>query len=388
MHRWLLFVDESGNLDEARELAVVAGVLVRLDGDPAWFEQQVRAAIEWAYPGVAYPPHATVLNKTTGLVASTYRRHLRDPSAGAPRPALRAAWDALCAAAPELPAAARVVAATRKHQEPRDWADLEECDRYLKRHHGGAYEGALGLAQQGGAGMARALARLPTCAAADSNKPRPAAFVVAAAARDVDDAFDLGATGDRTVTDRYLSLLGAMLERTMLLLRAEPPAHHEVRLAVATRHVPRPGLPATPLTASDVGEVVGRVIGYPFLPAEGLGDARLRFHCDATPKYDARVHPGVVLADFVANRLRRILGQAIGSTPYSRVAENASRDISLPVEQAAAALQDAGPLPTLAADGQPRAAIRAHLEAEADAAPLPARPRWARDEASAWIGAL
>jgi hypothetical protein len=101
--------------------------------------------------------------------------------------------------------------------------------------------------------------------------------------------------------------------------------------------------------------------------------------------YGHRVHPALVLADFVTNRLNRILR----SGPWDRVATEIRQDTGLAGAAPAPAWAQ-GPLPSIASLGVPATAIHAALAGHpADEAALAAaKPPWTGQQARAWVGAI
>ncbi|MEZ4299105.1 MAG: hypothetical protein R3B70_29420 [Polyangiaceae bacterium] len=147
-------------------------------------------------------------------------------------------------------------------------------------------------------------------------------------------------------------------------------------------------------------EIAGRLRAYP-----GLGQseqqaleprllARAKQRPEVVrPKAEGRgasVAPGIVLADIAANTLRRAL---LGSAAWSGLAVDLEGRLGLPVSAKCALLPLAAALPGVAADGPARDAIRsaATIVSAVASAPSPSlagEPRWAKEQAEAWIAAL
>jgi hypothetical protein len=376
---WQLFIDESGNLDEPDELAVVAGILVRVD-DPHRLANALRDEIDAAYPGAMFPPHATQLHHGTGLLASVYRQNRHD-EAHLPEP-IGEARRALEQSG--LPAAQRVVAAIKAAREP-ELADLKACDAWLDAEAPALALRLRELCRSGARAFANIIAALPELADGDARLVAAAGY--GPVSSDVEDTVALSTDRQIARVDRYLSLLTALFERVLLLLRGGKPGGHIVRPIVASRHVHRPGLPPTPLMPRDIGHRVERAVTLPYFAASGFGDERVRMHAEATPRYDINVHPGVVLADFIANRLRRKLSERRGDIGWHRIRSYTVQVLGTPIESLAAGLEGCGPLPGIASDGSARSSLRAGL-AGAAAGFEGAVRQWQREEALAWLDAV
>jgi hypothetical protein len=105
-------------------------------------------------------------------------------------------------------------------------------------------------------------------------------------------------------------------------------------------------------------------------------------HARPSP-FASGVHPGLVLADLVANRLRPLLR---GS--WAEVRRGARHRLGVSVELPAARVYHRH-LPTIAAAGPPRSRLRARLEGRHEpAVPPPPGLRWTEEQAEHWIMAL
>jgi hypothetical protein len=102
--------------------------------------------------------------------------------------------------------------------------------------------------------------------------------------------------------------------------------------------------------------------------------------------YGPDVRPGLVLADFVSNRIR---ASALGARdlPWSRLARNVERRISLDVGIAPRFITSEARLPAIASAGSARTMIfNAFSGTPVDPALQPAS-QWARDQARSWLEA-
>ncbi len=210
------------------------------------------------------------------------------------------------------------------------------------------------------------------------------AFVVAAAATPWQGGSYEG--DEPSPADSYLALLPALFERLFGLLRSEALEQHHVSVTTATRWATQPDLRRVPLRRADVRAAIERAATFPLLPPKGLGAGPVRIAPTAVQRYDEHVHPGVVLADFTANRLRHAVLASGLDGAWRSLEQRAAATIALPVEVAARALADGPSLPTVAADGGARDAVRSSFEGERpDISRL--SPRWAREQATSWVSA-
>lgn len=361
---WQLFLDESGRLD-GRELSVVAGVLVPHPRTQSW-DRGVREALERLFPAVPYPPHASTLaftaSRAVGCMMSPApstederRLHARcQPAITALRGATEAEVRALVAAADrgEWPTHTALACADAWlwARAPLAAAELraivEEQDR--------AFAHAL-----------RTMLRADGCA------------VVGAAHLPGADGAPVEAT-----TDHYLRVVEAALERVVALLRGRATAPVRLWLSVESRHLDDPTLGArVPLMSRQLAEVARRVTAAPwFEPA-----AELRIVVDRPATKSPSLHPGIVLADFASNRLRRRIRN--GSS-YRALRMWLERDLGLDVERRPGFTGGDEDLPTVAALGVPREAITAAVEGRAPVALGDVRARWAKDQAERWVEAV
>ena len=69
MNDWLLYIDESGDLEDEGKVACVGGLLLQ-ERDAAKVGDVLRKLLEAVYPHVRYPPHAADLNLAAGHLAA------------------------------------------------------------------------------------------------------------------------------------------------------------------------------------------------------------------------------------------------------------------------------------------------------------------------------
>lgn len=363
---WQLFVDESGDFD-ADAPTLVAGWLVRID-DSSELRAHLRRALDTAVPSLRYPQHANRANllATRALELARWRR--RAP--GAPeRP-----WEAAVS-----PALARLrAAATHPAVAPAleridrggsmDYELLRRCSDWLSACHPTEAARLRALADEERAAVFDTLAGLPSSEA----------FAIA--------AYDDG--GEEAPSDRYLALLEAMLERVLALFR-HADARVEVRAHVLVRDVQAPDFHRPiRLRAADVVRAVRAAERFPLLvPDAGQPDPRVRIVPEVPSEFAPTAHPGLVFADWIANRaLSELQPASHQRQPWHAIERSLRRRVGL-VPVAPFRNDAARPLlPTVAVQGIPRRAV---ADAFARGRPPLARGEceiaWWREQANAWM---
>jgi hypothetical protein len=139
------------------------------------------------------------------------------------------------------------------------------------------------------------------------------------------------------------------------------------------------------LRMDHLSDQVRRAERLPLLaPPEGSPDDRVRILQYRIQPYDQLVHPGIVLADFAANRLRASLGQA---ARWAELRRTAAGRVALSIEAPALAFPHAGPLPACALHGEARTKIAQAFETRTNVDLGRILPGWGHDQAAAWIQA-
>lgn len=367
---WQLFVDESGSFDPGAR-GVVAGLLVQ-GPDTEATRSSLRALLEGALPELPWPPHASTMN-VAGAWAGFAMRVGR-ASALAAR--CEAAVSALSTVHPiaATDAARREVVerlrraasgASRRWTPPdRDLRDaMVDADRWLAKN---------ALRARGALCAIRDEAERRRVEAQRDVARRVGASAVALVA-----AWGRGAELDALTagTDGYLMRLVALVERAVAALKLfDDSARHTLLLYVATRDVRAAGEPPRAMTRQHLNRVIALVEGPPVDPRRTV---------DVVPmppqRFDERAHPGIVIADHLANRLNAELAGA-GGEGWSYVETRADDATGV-----ACVLPGRGDLlPLIAMDGAFRDVIRAHWKDRA-LAPAPPGPPWAAEQAARWI---
>jgi hypothetical protein len=190
------------------------------------------------------------------------------------------------------------------------------------------------------------------------------------------------AEASRCRLDGYLVVLATLFERVRALLSLRrDDARHLVLAHVARRSIAVTPGELLPMTT----EHLRRALEHAH-PPPSTG-APVTFALHPPWRYDTQVHPGLVLADFVANRLhRRLRYFGLATDPWSDLARYAEVSTGLALEVGT----HAGLLPSGAAAGDFRTAV---LMAWQNRCPRGAllgalageRPRWAAEQAAVWI---
>lgn len=363
---WALYLDESGNFAAPDEPVCIAGVMLQ-EAPSQEADEILRSVLKRIDPIAWYPPHATELRLTAWWVAAWA---LASPSARDAHPQARTLEHAaaLCALACEEPPLVAMFAALRRERCP-SYDALKTASWWLHRRHRAVNDALRDIANE-----ADRQYRLVASRLVDQYGPSRC-FVVAASD---DGAEPPPASGPR---DRYLALLVVLLERVFALLRTRPAERHTVRVVVAGRNVLDPALGARPLRAQDVGDCVRRAERFPLDPPREPADPWVRLVPAMTTRYDALTPPGVVLADFIANRCRRALHATVS---WSTLRDELVATTHLPVEVTARALPTMGPRPTIAAAGAARVAITRAFEPDAPDVPVDPGGPWPVEQARRW----
>ncbi len=363
--QWVLHLDESGDFASPGNAVLVAGIM--LQERPSEAADQILAGVlRRIDPLVPYPPHATDLRQPAWWVA---RWMLADPAVREIHPA-RQVLDRAAATIQRggsAPLLARMNEQLQLAQTP-DYDALQLATRWLRDRDSALCRELESLAR-GAEDRYRAIGTQLRTLYGDAR-----CHVVAAA-----DPGGVSLEG----ADRYLSLLTVLFERVFALLRARPAQRHEVRVVAAQRHVTdtRMGRRRM-LMPQDLGECVRQAERFPLFAPVSAPDTIVRILPWSSVSYREQVPPGVALADFVANRVRRVLLQGPG---WEKANDEIVAVTGLTTMVPARVLPDGGAQPTIAATGAPREAVAAAFQG-VSAMDLPLLSgRWTIEQAQRWI---
>lgn len=375
VQHWSLFIDESGDLDHD-DFGLVAGLIFAEAPDPS-HSAAITQALVRAVPSAPWPLHAWLIDRPAGRVWGI----LHEGRGGSfPHPDYKRAADALRAADDRDAIALADHALRGGHQEPAREL-VRRADAWLSARHPRLADAVRQRLTVEATEIRGVLAQV----FADHYGPSEA-FVVAAAGDSLATGEDLhGAsygTGPHSLRpDRYLVLLEGLFERTFQLLGRDPHTTHEVHVQIATRGVGRLSVPGfSNLDRRDATEVVTRAATHP--PGKWAG-ASVRLVVErASSLRGADAHGCLVLADYVANRIRRQLLQGNWKSVRRRCVDQ----VAVAVEREANALTGRDSVPTLASAGTPRKRLQQGFAGE-DVS-LSSGGRWSVQQAALWLKAM
>lgn len=345
MANWILAIDESGAVNDANEPAVLGGVLT-CHYDTSAFRNALKARIRHALPGVPWPPHAAELNR-----ASARAFYAAAGVSGASSSALDAAK------------ALRVSGSTTPTHE-----QLKQSDDQLRKAQWSLY---------------RKLSR-------EVDRGREAMRGVFAELAGEGTAWIVGAwegPSDRPAgVERYVRLMDTLASRVELVLSRFPSARATSSHGVLLRSARYYDGDANFAELRQLRRLNSAKLGVTWTTLE-------------PSKYRGEdCHPLLVLADAACNQLRRVARDADESdlawpafsgevtARIGLAAEPTNRDgVRLPSISSAGA---ADALVARAVELMPASGPRLEaLHAEIDASGA-GEPRWARDQAHAWLTVL
>lgn len=343
-----LFIDESGDFDAATDTHVVAGLLL-VGSPPGTNPAELRRTLRGLAPLLPWPLHARVYNHPVALGLAALARGGHAAARDALDVSLArlavAARDALAPAHGAL--LAEVDAAFAAGRDPRD-AALRELNRGLRLAAPDVHDELERLARR----VPAALRRVAAALGAGADQP----CLAVAAAR--------CAPGDAGQGDPYLSLLAVLVERAARVLVLAELAD-ELHVRPLGRDVLDPVLGRrAPLHVRHFGPL-----------QERLRAARIPLRVVPQPvaRYDADVHPLLVLADFGANRLRRVLDAP--EAPLATIERRVQDEVGAPARRRPPDRSN------LAAAG---AAWRRTQGTPAASIDWTGACRWAREQAEEW----
>jgi hypothetical protein len=356
---WHLYVDESGDFDEAIADVFVAGMLIcgsAAERDPS----AIRARLEAAAPGVPWPLHFAHLSRLALHVIATdvWGGKAASASASSADSTLRAAMTVLVRL--DADRVRRVREALVKGDEP-DYDDLRALDDALREadiYLAYELENVLRSAWASVAKVTRDLLRLA----------RPGLPVAIGEGRAGESWVE---SEDHAPSRRYRALLSGLFRRVCDLLQ-EIDGRHRVWLHVLSRpYVPRGGT-RRQLDRQEMKKIAASFdTRYP---------ERIELLVSEVPFFDAKTSPALVIADFVAHQARRILrNSGFGLAPVEEEFERAIGGSPRLPDPSLSSLAATGALAKLIEDARRRATVELELLVNV------ALRLWAREQAKEWV---
>ncbi len=376
---WLLYVDESGDFDETGDTCVVSALLLKGE-ELAEDSTALREMLGTIFPLAPWPPHATELNLPSARVYYVM--------AGLVPLATDAVADDVRAAiavfeGSTMPEAAQWRGHAKQGRRPQ-YAWLESGNVVLRRECPDVFRAL----QTRAVAERTALRNLLADASAHVGPRGFAALTAVSSRRPADGPPEQEVATGALRRDGYLDALETLIERAVMVVRGgRRPAATDVRIwaRVATRHVGVEGIGSVALNSDHVARVAERAAAVGNVGQTAL--VRVR-SLDRVTRYDGSVHPGVVLADAIANGMRRVLlTRGRDHLGWDQLAGFCEDALGIPAVVPVPSL-DASDLPAVAVTGASRTAVQAAARRE-ETLPLVAEPaRWAREQAAEWVGAL
>jgi hypothetical protein len=378
MVSWLLFVDESGNFDGPEGTVCLGGLLVE-HGSLQTMGCALRRGIEKAYPHVPYPPHATELNLAAGHLAAWRRWPVRSVHAEKLRRA-NEEFESAIRTKVLGPLLQGFLNPEGERRRPR-FESLEGCDQWLRACAPKALVLLEDVRDSSRLEMVDFLSK-----ASSSFLKRGQRFLLTGVVECDRHEWD----GHSASQDRYLALLRTLFEEVFLFLRSGRSGaggSRTVLVRVASRGIYDA---ARELTVVDVGEQARSASSFPLYPPEAGLDT-VDVEAQIEPKFDGKVHAGVVVADFLSNRLRRAARD--GSLGWADVRQAIKCATGLAPDIVPQVDQDRRTKPAVAGQGASwdaitrafaqRMAERADIAGSADSSTSVA-PGWRRDCVESW----
>ncbi len=360
---------------------MVAGLLINAASHPAQ-EAALRAKLRKVLPGLGYPPPGWYLrNPTPAARLVAYHRCTDTLGREAIRSKCQPAFDEIRGSKWNF---ARTLFDDDTGPDAPAKKEIQICNDWLRFNVPERYRILRDLVARDLRNLRGLLAGLRGVLGGDR------AFVVGAVETRYSDKTEVPESSPSALHDPAVRLIGELEERVLMLLRQEGATSRQaVWVITADRGVRRPkteGL--TRMAVTDLGHAGKWASEIPYLrPTSEVSDS-VRFARTFAPKrFDEEIHPGVVLANFVADQLREGMDDATSVRPWSFLVKRAETTFALPIEAVARSLPEAGPLPAVSCSGEPRRVlIRAIRREPFDASLL--TPWWGRDQAVRWIEAL
>lgn len=368
---WQLFIDESGDLTTNDRRSVVCGLALR-ERDTPESRKILREKVQSSLGFAPYPPHATLLNYPAGWIAA-WRLHKGEI------PERFAGWADICKAG------------FRRISEDRSKPSFEHFSSQLDQGSFPSFDAIQAVSK-----------RLTVIDEALCKKLRTVVNEADLAMRELfrnsKEIFGsqnfyilLASPSRRKETmpnddDRYRGLLEALLERAAELLRPPEGLSRIVDIQAAQRFINSENLNRYMLTQPELGRIATKVMnGYREPPSRFSLNPPFKFRVAGVPdaNRDPNVHPGVVLADWIANRVGRVTA---GMPNLERLYERIEAKTELSVKRSASWKENEG-LPAAAADGPGRDIVVQAYRGGEIATAMDITPLWTQEQAKIWIAA-
>lgn len=368
---WWLYVDESGNFAKTTDHVVVAGLLIKEQATAAG-QATLKVTLHGAAPHVPWPLHASRIK--IPIMHALWARQ-KGPKHCSTQLAATSASALETLTEYEEARLRRVETAFIKRRQPR-WNDLTELDTTLARVAPHIYVTLSDIAAEVLANIRHVLRTL-----AQHWLKNDEALVVCCS-----EPLPGEAAPPSGIGDRYLIMLETMLER-LRDFAGWGGGEHTINVRVLRRDVRDPALGmATSLHVRHLQQIVRNLTSSNQVSRHDSVD-RVSLKPIDTPSFDEAAHPGFILADLIANLLRRAM---FNSGNLVRVNMGAKRMIAFPL------LCGIASMPTIVATGALRRCVaRARSTGSAtnwngQAALLndDGLCLWAREQAVRWIEAF
>lgn len=378
---WVLYIDESGQDDDPDDLHLAAGLLLRAN-DSVGLDALLRGILQETWPLWPWPPHAADLNRPASRVAAVLRS---PPSADE---SARAAWLRACAqplvdlalTSPHPAAVAFREALDGWSGGKLDFHVLRAADQLMSRHRPDAYKD---LKEECEEQELRLQEYLSSMGRVDGARATVLLAISPPGEPDV-PAAGLPTTRRGVFRDRYVRSLEILLALVHQLLAG---ARDEVRLYIATRGVRRRLVSGDVRYSQLFPHIVDDIEAAAYSGTPQPPRAPNLTPLGTPNRYDTSVVPGIVLADWIANRSRQALRRGRRLAPLSAlVSHGALGQPASPLPVVLAPTRGGAALPSVGVDGDPWRAVRDSL-AGRSATLEGVRPEWVRGVTAAWVEA-
>lgn len=361
MATWQLFVDETGNFQSQGDALAVGGWLVEGYAS-AQLGVVLRNALTTIFAGTAYPVHAAHHNTSASLLFEPMRTNDFAPFPPRFVAAVKPAYDLLRSSLAPEALAFRATVEKAESVRAVPIAELNAVSRWLKRTAQAEWtrlrEETDTQAGELGAFLEERLA--PALVG------RQAIVAAWKPTRQAPMATDPWGDAD------YWELFETMLERALALV-AEPDGDANLWVHIAARTSGGAGTTRLAMAKANAAT-------HPLLRRSKRATVVVALK---EQHYNARAHPGLILADFMINRVRHALS---GPQSWSNVEASLHRRVGLYAGSTCRLVRRATRLPAISGTAGDREAVRRASAGEVG--PILGESPWARQQASIWVDAI